>query len=449
MPSSAGPNTAGESNLVFAYDLGDVVNSYKGEPTTNFAYLHNGRKDSSYESYMPESGTGQIAALHPGAIRVYNQAGSDISYYLNTGINTSNSGVEWYDTNHAYWVYDEVLKKPVVQMIDKTGVWQAKYMGLGVTWADLGLTNGDQYTMSWLQWSSDGVKRAHAGVYWYDTTAGSNNFWDGLSDTGNSTPGVWTRVSQTFTLSAGKSLNQGLTWYMYGMYFSRAILKIADVQLEKKSHATTFTFTNTRSVTQGLLPLVGSTSIDLTNMSFDSSAQMVFDGTNDNITLDASIGNLGTADWSISCWWKSNGTQAAYTSIISQGFIYPISSGGWAFKVKNSSGQNTLSFSYATSGETVTDVVTSAACNDGNWHNLVAVRNGGTVILYMDGVSVGSFTPGASYSFGTGATTYVGYTPRDAAYINGYLNTLTKYNRALAPSEVQTNYTVLRKRFNV
>jgi hypothetical protein len=35
MPSSAGPNTAGETNLVFAYDLGDSVNSYKGEPATN------------------------------------------------------------------------------------------------------------------------------------------------------------------------------------------------------------------------------------------------------------------------------------------------------------------------------------------------------------------------------------------------------------------------------
>jgi hypothetical protein len=204
-----------------------------------------------------------------------------------------------------------------------------------------------------------------------------------------------------------------------------------------------------RSVTQGLLPLIGSTSINLNSVSFDSTAQMVFDGTDDNISLDTSVGNLGTADWTISCWWKSNGTQDDYASIISQGFIYPISAGGWSFKVKNSSGENFLSFSYATAGEAITNLVTSAACNDGNWHNLVAVRSGGTVTLYMDGVSVGSTSPGASYSFGTGATTYVGYTPRDAAYVNGYLNTLTKYSRALAPSEVQTNYTVLRKRFNV
>jgi len=35
MPTSVGPNTFGEENLVFGYDTGDSVNSYKGEPTTN------------------------------------------------------------------------------------------------------------------------------------------------------------------------------------------------------------------------------------------------------------------------------------------------------------------------------------------------------------------------------------------------------------------------------
>ena len=35
MPTSVGPNTKGEENLVFGYDLGDTGNSYKGEPTVN------------------------------------------------------------------------------------------------------------------------------------------------------------------------------------------------------------------------------------------------------------------------------------------------------------------------------------------------------------------------------------------------------------------------------
>ena len=35
MPTSVGPNTFGEENLVFGYDLADVSNSYRGEPTVN------------------------------------------------------------------------------------------------------------------------------------------------------------------------------------------------------------------------------------------------------------------------------------------------------------------------------------------------------------------------------------------------------------------------------
>jgi hypothetical protein len=32
MPTSVGPNTYGEENLVFGFDTGDTVNSYKGQP---------------------------------------------------------------------------------------------------------------------------------------------------------------------------------------------------------------------------------------------------------------------------------------------------------------------------------------------------------------------------------------------------------------------------------
>ena len=47
MPSSAGPNTFGEENLVFAYDLGDTANSYRGEPTENILAL--GGSDTEIE----------------------------------------------------------------------------------------------------------------------------------------------------------------------------------------------------------------------------------------------------------------------------------------------------------------------------------------------------------------------------------------------------------------
>ena len=436
MPTTVGPNTFGEENLVFGYDLGDARNSYKGEPTTNFAYLHNGRKDSSYESYMPESGTGQIAGLHPGAIRVYNQNGTDISYYINTGINVGNSGVNWYDTHHAYWVYDEILKKPVVQMIDTNAVWQAKYMGLGVNWTDLGLTNGDQYTISWLQWSSDGVKRAQAGIYWYDTTAGYSNFWDGLSDTGTSTPGKWTRVSQTFTLSSGRSLDQGLSWYMYGMYFSRATLRIADVQLEKKSHATPFTFSNVRSNTQGLIDLKGNSTIDLSNVSFDSNAQMTFDGTNDYVEIG---GYFNYSNATLSMWIHpysiSDITIPVSKNTLSSPHLY-----GY---IQYYSGQ--LRF-YAP-GNNLT--VNWGSLSTNTWYHIVLTVDGAWHVAYKNGVQISS--QASSLGLFTGEyNVQLGRYGNGSPYIyNGLINSFQIYNRALTASEVKANFNAVKSRFGI
>jgi len=430
MPTSVGPNTYGEENLVFGYDLGDASNSYRGEPTTNFAYLHNGRKDSSYTSYMPESGTGQIAALHPGAIQVYNQNGSDISYYLNTGINIENSGVNWYDTNHAYWVYDEVLKKPVVQMIDRNGVWQAKYMGIGLNWTDMGLTAGDQYTISWLQWSSDGVKRAHAGLYWYDTTAGYSSFWDGLSDTGNTTPQTWTRVSQTFTLSSGRSLDQSLTWYMYGMYYSRATLRIADVQLEKKSHKTQFSFANTRSATQGLQDLTGNSTIDLTNVSFDSNAQVDFDGSNDYASLGNPTILRDLTSGTIETVYYRDASTGTYQMIFTDA--------GSDLEITYSG--NVLQFYIGNSGLNYTHAVT------GQWFHVAGTWDASSKKIYLNGVEVAS---GTNTGIDTGnRDRYVG--GRGTSFpFNGKIPMVKVYTRTLTASEVKSNFNAIKGRFNI
>jgi hypothetical protein len=172
-----------------------------------------------------------------------------------------------------------------------------------------------------------------------------------------------------------------------------------------------------------------------------------FDGTDDYVQTSSTLGNLGSGDWTFSVWWKANGTQSDYVSLISQGFTGGISSGAWALKVKNSSVQNFISFSYASGFETINDVVTSTNANDGNWHNIVVKRSVNTCTLYMDGQSVGTFNVSGGFVFGTGAVTYIGYTPRDSAYILGNLGIIQKYTRALSDGEIIQNYGVYRNRF--
>jgi hypothetical protein len=164
------------SGSVFAYDVADTRNSYIGEPTTNHIYHQNPRIDTSYESYMPYSGNGSITANHPGAIRVYNTNGSDISNYVNTGVG------DWTNQQHAYWVYDQVLKKPVVRMYNVNESWQSKYYDPGIgSLTNIGVSAGSTYVISWLQYVENLDRCAHAGLYSYSNTNGYHNFWDGTS----------------------------------------------------------------------------------------------------------------------------------------------------------------------------------------------------------------------------------------------------------------------------
>ena len=454
MPTAVGPNTKGEENLVFGYDLGDVSNSYKGEPTTNLAYLHNARMDNSYSALDLSSYQGQIASLHPGAIQVFNQSGGNISTYWNTGINVGNSGVDWYDTNHAYWVYDEVLKKPVVQIIDRNGIWQAKYMGLGATWDDYGMVPGDQYTLSWLQWNSDGVKRPNVGVYW--NSGGSNNFWDGTRDAGASAAGKWERKSTTWTLG-NYDTNTGLTIYMYGMYYSRATLRIADVQLEKKSHATTFSFNYNRANTEGLLDLTGDSTIDLSNVSFDSNAQIVFDETDDRISMgDTSFTDFGTGNFSVECvvYIDPSITVSTghYKGIVTKKGAGAANAG---FGIYYNTGYGKFLWSTA-DGSSAVERFTSNTWSSlvGTYIHVVMVRDSSATNnghFYINGVYE-SITSGGTLMdvdndynlvIGASSTLFVNY------FLNGEVPIAKIYNRALTASEVKSNFNAIKGRFNI
>ena len=186
MSCHAGPDIV-ENGLVFCYDMNNTQKSWRGKPTTNFAYFQNARTDSSYSSHSATS-SGTWNAKHPDAIKVYNDSGSEISEYSNTGV------ADWTNTYHAIWTLDPILQRPVVTMRDFDGNWKAKSFGLGQTMTSMGLTTGNTYTISWLQWTDDIAKSINAGLYGPDTS-GSYNFHDGLSNSFatsyNSLPFIW------------------------------------------------------------------------------------------------------------------------------------------------------------------------------------------------------------------------------------------------------------------
>lgn len=416
------------NGLVFCYDMFNAK-SFKGAPTTNYAWSQNPRRgDITYSVYSATS-AGTWNAKHPDAIRVFNKDGTDISGYVNTGV------TDWTNTYHAIWTYDYDLDRPVVTMRDFDGQWKAKSWGTGQTYASMGLAAGSTYTISWLQWTDDLGKSANAGLY-------SNiGFGDGLSnDKGatayNTKVRTWQRVYATFTVNGTSSLTSGLSAYMYGQDGPRGTLKIADVQIEVGSVPSRFSDTLTRSNTQSIVNLAGNSIATVSTLTYAPDNTFSFNGSANYIAVN-SIANSGNSPRSVFAWIKTT----TGGCIFSSGTALPTQA--FNLVTYGSSKVGVMGYNndfYPTSGANITNNV---------WHYVGAVANGtGTITTYVDGVqdNVGNIT----YST-TGQNNFVGKSNHAGAesYWNGNIGVVHYYNKALTAAEVKQNFNALKGKFGL
>ena len=395
MPTSVGPNTFGEENLVFGYDLGDVSNSYRGEPTVNLVTNDNTRtfdngSDGNW-SYQTVAGSGSIgidnpkSGTHSAKLTRSGGGGGEVNYWWNAG-------------------------------------------------PGLSLTPGVTYTFSMDVWCD---KPGMAKLFSYLAgTNGSSDYHPGDS--------TWRRLSMQFIPAVSTSAAQirfGLLTansnYPVTAYFDNA-------QVEQNAHATQFT-AGTRSATQGLQDLTGNSTLDLTNVSFDSDAQMTFDGTDDwmNAVVTLNAGNFtyetvmkqfgstshriftaGTGD-------PSNGGTNIQAFVNSSGGLVnlyaPVGGSGWQWGTYDNTGNFT-------------------ATSNVNYH-IAVVNLGTTWKIYVNGDLVGdidSFVPTVGNRVG------IARTAMQAANDSSSQVSLVKiYDKALTASEIKSNYNAIKGRFNI
>lgn len=92
-------------------------------------------------------------------------------------------------------------------------------------------------------------------------------------------------------------------------------------------------------------------------------------------------------------------------------------------------------------GATSYSVTGTTSLIDGAWHMITARRQGGTISVWVDGVSQGTPTGSNSDDIGTSAdNTYVGRTPFSANYWNNKLDSFSEYSRALTDDEIAILY---------
>jgi hypothetical protein len=388
MPISSGPDLLGENNLALGYDTGDVTNSYKGAPTTNICTGAN------------------FSIYNDGATNLRNQSypPPPIPGYEVVKVTANTPGV-----------YGQSI------------LWRAGYS-----------TSPATVTNSVYAWLESGTF-VQVGQHWFPWNYGSAKTIE---------RGKWVRISETYNINEGGSYGEAAM-----VYSTNGVAYFCMPQYELKPYMTPFVnFLSTRSETQGLLSLVGTNTIDLTNVSFNSNAQMVFDGTNDYVNVPYNTSHNLTNQGTISTWINpSTLTQGSFAGIVAQ-----------------CTGGGTNQQAYTLSWRQVSNAFLGQICNGSGtyneiyanlptvanvWYNIVFTWNGSQLTMYNNAIVIGAATQTVNCQVLATDLTIGGFTYKGAGgsgeSFNGSISKVKIYNRGLTSQEVRQKYQQYKTRFNL
>ena len=374
-----GPNME-KGGLIFGYDTGHGVcdnhtssRFYQGKPTTN--YLSDGL--SGYNVVQ--------GSRWNGATPTYTLGNSE----FNTPIGTYNTSGTSYMYSHDY-VLDDDLSTLSSQVVTFS-IYLRRTNTLGTV-----------------------------GMRIYDNVSGYSTIYADVT-------GQFQRFSMTKTLGANPTRIFVMIDNTNG-----GVIDFHSPMVEK-GEASPFV-DGTRSSTDSLIDLTKSTDIDVSNVSFNSTGQPTFDGTNDSVL----IGNVG-----------------GYSNQMTCEAVFKTSSGAsWKNMLCGATGDiiftvNVAQLNFGSQGSNPIPHAnySTTSVNDGNLHHGVATYDGSQVKIYVDGVlestnnRSGNQTPG-SLRVGSNQT-------GSSEFFNGDLPLVKLYGRALSIEEVQQNFNTYKNRFNI
>jgi hypothetical protein len=204
---------------------------------------------------------------------------------------------------------------------------------------------------------------------------------------------------------------------------------VADWQVEAKSHATPFV-NGTRSVTQGLLDLTRNETINLSSVSFDSNAQMSFDGTDDFIDTNFSPTSINYP--TIEAVVYRNTATGRYEAIIQNN----VDSDDALYVFPN----GTLGF-WPCAGS-------SLSVPTGQW-SYVAVSYNGTTLTFCVNGTIQVVTTTCADIMDWDFLRIGAHGSGDGERWIGKIAIAKVYNRALTSSELYQNYNAIKTRFGI
>jgi hypothetical protein len=380
------------SGSVFMYDTGDTINSYRGEPTTN-VFKHYGT-----------SGPGSAS---DNAVNFENQGTTG---FVRLGYGQTFGG-------YTIQPNDVVYKYPL-------GGYGCHYHGNSVT-----IPSGKYATFSFDYYVSPGTTIENSYLANFENYGGSA-LGGGVSAP-NSLTGVWQTVTLTLGPTGGSG-TQAMFLYPGGCgdrFGDIGYILYKNPQVEFLPHKTQFTQTS-RSVSGSLLPLVGNSSIDLSNVSFDSAAQITFDGTDDYFDIATNFSTVSQYTIEYVAYKGAEGKMpiAGRTNAS----FYKFGDYSWAY----------------THGGIFDEFYHEQSPAISGYIHCVITYDGSFVRVWRNGYYAGAKASSGTADFSNGFK--VGYWSAGGNYAwTGPIPIVKIYNRALSSSEVQQNYNKYKTRFNL
>ena len=422
--------SAGANSLVFAYDTTDTRNSFKGRPTVN-QFLHHGTtgRGSAADNLVnfPVQGTTGFKRLG------YGQTFGDYT----------------------------IKPEDVVYMYDKVDVNGCHYHGNVAS-----IPQGVYLVFSVDYYLSPGLTIVNGSLGNVENY-GTNALSGGLPGVNQSTQqGVWHRIVQVMgPRTATGTGSQAMFLYPGGcgsrLSSTPGYILYKNPQVEFVNVTTASPFVQgTRSNEQSILDLTGNSEISVSDVSFNSAGEMVFDGSNDKIHgislkhdhLDSSAIEFVVTPETKNIRMTVGGYRhnAGYSSP-TIGMIYIDT-------------DNRFKASVITAAEVYRYVESTTRVAPNQTYHVVLNKDTttGLMQLFVNGVLENSATfDAATYAQWSSAGSYIGSDNFDigksyntdsgqgwgADFLQGTISVCKVYNKTLTSTEVASNYKVYRKRF--
>jgi len=397
MGTSAGPNLI-PAGLVFGYDTGypaviaihQALRFNNGEPTTNL--ITNPLADST-TGFNRSGGTGTI------------------SY------DSTEKALKWVQTDYASW-----------------GTYLNIYPSFTGT-----LSTSTQYTLSFEYKTPNSFSDSLIGHQLVQGNGQSSAASTGaISSNTDGEVNGWKQFKVTFTpgnSGVGSAYNR---LYSGDRGSDTLTMYIRNIQFEQKSHQTPFA-NGTRSSTQSLIDLKETTEIDVDDASFDSNAQLTFDGTDDYLNLGNSslfdFGQTGTIEAVLKPTNSTGNDRIWCIDNNSSNLDAYLNSSGYNVKLHGGV------------------VGTTTSLTQNQYNHLVVRYDSGTVKIFVNGAEGTMTGTTTGYNIlnnsGNNSNLYLGCY-RDLSYnLHGDMPIFRMYSSALTSKEIEQNYKVYKKRFGI